>query len=110
MVGLYQLSRELRQDPAAFRPIKDRGRIVFAAGSILPSGLSRAWMIAAEASVSSPIAMLAAAASASGCHHPIPVQAQFQGTAQVAAQADVRGEVAIKLPAAADPGPMVASR
>jgi len=55
------------------------------------------------------IAMLAAAAMASGCHHPIPVQAQFQGTAQVAAQADVRGEVAIKLPAAVDPGPMVAS-
>jgi protease-4 len=50
-----------------------------------------------------------AAVSASGCHHPIPVQAQFEGTAQVAAQADMRGEVAIKLPAAVDPGPMVAS-
>ena len=53
--------------------------------------------------------LLAASASAGGCHHPIPVLAHFQGTAQVAAQADVRGEVAVKLPAAADPGPMVAS-
>ena len=53
--------------------------------------------------------VLLAVASAGGCHQPIPVMAHFQGTAQVAAQADVRGEVAVKLPAAADPGPMVAS-
>ena len=33
----------------------------------------------------------------------------FQGAANVAAQADVRGEMAIKLPSAIDPGPMVAS-
>ena len=45
----------------------------------------------------------------SGCQHPIPVMGHFQGTANVAAQADVRGEMAIKLPAAIDPGPMVAS-
>jgi protease-4 len=55
------------------------------------------------------LALLAATAMTCGCHHPIPMQAQFQGSAQVAAQADVRGEVAIKLPAAADPGPIVAS-
>ena len=46
---------------------------------------------------------------ASGCQHPIPVMGHFQGTANVAAQADVRGEMAIKLPTAVDPGPMVAS-
>ncbi len=44
-----------------------------------------------------------------GCQHPIPVMGHFQGAANVAAQADVRGEMAIKLPAAIDPGPMVAS-
>ncbi len=33
----------------------------------------------------------------------------FQGTANVSAQADVRGEMSIKLPTGADPGPMVTS-
>ena len=46
---------------------------------------------------------------ASGCQHPIPVMGHFQGTASVAAQANVRGEMAIKLPTSVDPGPMVAS-
>jgi len=55
------------------------------------------------------VVVLVGTAALSGCHHVIPVQAQFQGTAQVAAQADVRGEVAVKLPAAVDPGPIVAS-
>lgn len=55
------------------------------------------------------MASLAIVSLASGCHYPIPVQAQFQGTAQAAAQADVRGEMAIKLPTAVDPGPMIAS-
>jgi protease-4 len=55
------------------------------------------------------MALLATAAMTSGCHHPIPVQAQFQGAAQLGTQADVRGEVAIKLPTVSDPGPMVAS-
>ena len=45
----------------------------------------------------------------SGCQHPIPVMGHFQGAASVAAQADVHGEMAIKLPTAIDPGPMVAS-
>src|SRR5271165_6726698 len=45
----------------------------------------------------------------SGCQHPIPVMGHFQGAANVAAQADVRGEMSIKLPTANDPGPMVAS-
>ncbi len=45
----------------------------------------------------------------SGCQHPIPVMGHFQGAANVAAQADVRGEMSIKLPTASDPGPMVAS-
>jgi protease-4 len=45
----------------------------------------------------------------SGCQHPIPVVGHFQGAASLAAQADVRGEMAIKLPTAIDPGPMVAS-
>ena len=45
----------------------------------------------------------------SGCQHPIPVMGHFQGAANVAAQADVRGEMSIKLPTAIDPGPMVAS-
>jgi protease IV len=44
-----------------------------------------------------------------GCHHAIPVIGQFQGGAQVDARADVRGEVAVKLPSAVDPGPMVAT-
>ncbi len=46
---------------------------------------------------------------ASGCQHPFPVMGYFQGTANVAAQADVHGEMSIKLPLAADPGPMIAS-
>ena len=46
---------------------------------------------------------------ASGCQHPIPVMGHFQGTANVAAEANVRGEMAIKLPTSVDPGPMVAS-
>ena len=45
----------------------------------------------------------------SGCQHPIPVMGHFQGAANVAAQADVRGEMSIKLPTAIDTGPMVAS-
>ena len=45
----------------------------------------------------------------SGCQHPIPVMGNFQGAANVAAQADVRGEMSIKLPTAIDSGPMVAS-
>jgi protease-4 len=45
----------------------------------------------------------------SGCQHPIPVMGHFQGAVNVATQADVRGEMAIKLPTAIDPGPMVAS-
>ena len=45
----------------------------------------------------------------SGCQHPIPVMGNFQGAANVAAQADVRGEMSIKLPTAIDTGPMVAS-
>ena len=53
--------------------------------------------------------LLLAVGLLSGCQHPIPVMGHFQGTANVAAQADVRGEMAIKLPAAIDPGPMVAS-
>jgi protease IV len=44
-----------------------------------------------------------------GCQHPIPVMGNFQGAANVAAQADVRGEMSLKLPTANDPGPMVAS-
>jgi protease-4 len=55
------------------------------------------------------VVLVALAALANGCQHAIPVLARFQGTAQVAAQAEVRGEVAVKLPAAIDPGPMVAS-
>jgi protease-4 len=46
---------------------------------------------------------------ASGCQHPIPVFSQFQGTAAVSTQADVKGELAIKLRAVSDPGPMVVS-
>jgi protease-4 len=42
-----------------------------------------------------------------GCHRAIPIVGQFQGAAQVDARADVRGEMAVKLPAAIDPGPMV---
>ncbi|ODU02347.1 MAG: Clp protease ClpP, partial [Planctomycetes bacterium SCN 63-9] len=44
-----------------------------------------------------------------GCQHPIKVLGQFQGAGSVNAQADIRGEVAIKLPSSPDPGPMVAS-
>jgi protease-4 len=54
-------------------------------------------------------ALAVALGLASGCQHPIPVMGHFQGTANVAAQADVRGEMAIKLPTTVDPGPMVAS-
>jgi protease-4 len=46
---------------------------------------------------------------AGGCQHPIPVVGHLQATANVAAQADVKGEMAIKLPAAIDPGPLVVS-
>jgi protease IV len=53
--------------------------------------------------------LLGALAVLSGCQHPIPVMGHFHGTASVAAQADVRGEMAIKLPSAIDPGPIVAS-
>jgi protease IV len=45
----------------------------------------------------------------SGCQHPIPVMGQFRGSAGISAQADVRGEMAIKLPTASDPGPLVVS-
>jgi protease-4 len=48
-------------------------------------------------------------AIATGCQHPIPVLSHFQGVASVSTQADVKGEMAIKLPAAIDPGPLVAS-
>ncbi|WP_165219845.1 signal peptide peptidase SppA [Aquisphaera insulae] len=50
-----------------------------------------------------------------GCGHPIPVIAtfqgagNFQGNASVAAQADIKGEMAVKLPAAIDPGPLATS-
>jgi protease-4 len=54
-------------------------------------------------------AIMVAGVSATGCRHPIPVAAAFQGSAQVAAQAQVQGEVTVKLPAAADAGPLVAS-
>jgi protease-4 len=50
-------------------------------------------------------AIVALLAAASGCHHAIPVVGQFQGAAQV----DARAEVAVKLPSAIDPGPMVAT-
>ncbi|QEH32607.1 Putative signal peptide peptidase SppA [Aquisphaera giovannonii] len=56
-----------------------------------------------------------AAGLLAGCGHPIPVVAtfqgagNFQGTASVATQSDVRGEMALKLPAAIDPGPLVSS-
>lgn len=52
---------------------------------------------------------LATAGLVSGCQHPIPVMGQFQGTGSIAAQANVRGEMAIKLPTASDPGPLVVS-
>jgi protease-4 len=48
-------------------------------------------------------ALILVAAAAGGCQYPIPVQTQFQGTTQ----SDVRGEIAVKLPNAADPGPIV---
>jgi protease-4 len=51
----------------------------------------------------------AALAFLCGCQHPIPVVGHFQGTAGVTAQADVRGEMTVKLPSAVDPGPMVPS-
>lgn len=44
-----------------------------------------------------------------GCRHPIPIIGQFQGSGNVTAQADIRGELAVKLPLTADPGPMVAT-
>jgi protease-4 len=52
---------------------------------------------------------LAVVAQLGGCQHPIPVIGQFHGDANVAAQADVRGEMAIKLPSAVDPGPLLES-
>ena len=54
-------------------------------------------------------ALLALVGLFSGCQHAIPVVGQFQGNAQVAAQANVQGEMAIKLPSAVDSGPMVVS-
>jgi protease-4 len=44
-----------------------------------------------------------------GCQHPFQVLGQFQGSGNVTAQADIRGEVSVKLPLTADPGPMVAT-
>lgn len=45
----------------------------------------------------------------SGCHHPIRILGQIQGNGSVAAQADIRGEVSVKLPTSSDPGPMSAT-
>ena len=39
----------------------------------------------------------------------IPIVGRFEGAAQVDARAEVRGEMAVKLPSAVDPGPMVAA-
>jgi protease-4 len=46
---------------------------------------------------------------ASGCQHAIPIFGRFDGAAQVDARAEVRGEMAVKLPSAVDPGPLVAT-
>jgi protease-4 len=53
--------------------------------------------------------VLLALLGAVGCQHPIPITGHFHGSGSVAAQADIRGEVAVKLPLTADPGPMVAT-
>jgi protease-4 len=65
-------------------------------------------MAAKRHSPCKPLAILALAL-VGGCGHPIPVLTRFDGAASVATQADVRGEMAIKLPAGIDPGPLVAS-
>ena len=46
-----------------------------------------------------------------GCHRAIPVVGRFEGAGRfdVDARADVRGEMAIKLPSAVDPGPLMVS-
>lgn len=44
-----------------------------------------------------------------GCHHPIRVLGQFQGSGNVTAQADIKGEVSVKLPSLTDPGPITAT-
>jgi protease-4 len=53
--------------------------------------------------------LLVVLALLSGCQHPIPLMGHFQAAATVAAQAEVKGEMAIKLPTAIDPGPMAAT-
>ena len=61
-----------------------------------------------------PVLVLAAVVLA-GCGHPIPLVGRIHGDAEIAAKAevetraDVRGELAIRLPAASDPGPMMAT-
>ena len=68
------------------------------------------WMAATYPNVRNLLPVLAVTLwLVSGCQHPIPVMGHFQGAANVAAQADVRGEMSIKLPTAIDTGPMVAS-
>jgi protease-4 len=44
-----------------------------------------------------------------GCQHPVRFLGQIQGAGNLSAQADIHGEVSVKLPAAHDPGPMVSS-
>lgn len=46
--------------------------------------------------------------SLAGCHRAIPVMGRFEGAGRfdVDTRADVRGEMAIKLPSAVDPGPL----
>jgi protease-4 len=44
-----------------------------------------------------------------GCQHPIHFLGQIEGAGNLSAQADIRGEVSVKLPTGHDPGPMVAS-
>lgn len=68
------------------------------------------WMAATYLNIRNLLPVLSATLwLVSGCQHPIPVMGHFQGAANVAAQADVRGEMSIKLPTAIDTGPMVAS-
>ena len=52
-----------------------------------------------------------ALSSVGGCHRAIPVMGRFEGAGRfdVDARADVRGEMAIKLPSAVDSGPMTAT-
>jgi protease IV len=45
----------------------------------------------------------------SGCGHAIPIAATFRGDAGIAADANVRGAVEVKLPVAVDPGEMTAT-